>query len=68
MPSDVMLTLACSPSDVDAATGACAHPMWVYQPPVIPELDATSGIAVGVAILLVWAAAYGFKSMKRAGD
>lgn len=62
------MVLVCDSADVDTSTGQCAHPLWAVQPSLIPEFDAASGVAVGTAILLVWATAYGFKSMRRAGD
>lgn len=62
------LVLMCDSADVDGTTGACAHPVWVYQPPLIPEFDATSGIAVGGAIFLVWTTAYVIKVLRRVGD
>ncbi|TCI10118.1 hypothetical protein EZM97_14460 [Dyella soli] len=58
----------CDSADVDATTGVCAHPYWVQQQSFFPELDATSGIAISIAILACWAVAYGFKTMRRAGD
>jgi len=62
------LVLMCDSADLDVSTGSCAHPFWAYMPSLIPEFDATAGVAVGTAILLVWASAYGFKKMRRAGD
>ena len=64
----IPLYLMCDSVDVDTSTGACAHPVWVAIPTIVPEFDATAGVAVGSAILLVWATAYGFKKMRRAGD
>lgn len=61
------LVLMCDSADVDAS-GACAHPVWVYQPPLVPEFDAAAGVAVGTAIFAVWAVAYGFKKLRRVGD
>lgn len=62
-----LLVMACDSADVDAS-GQCTHAQWVAQPTLIPEFDAAAGVAVGMAILLVWATAYGFKAMRRAGD
>lgn len=62
------LVMGCDSADVDATTGQCAHPYWVEQQSLFPELDATSGIAIAGAILLVWATAYGFRSLRRVGD
>lgn len=62
------LVLMCDSADVVTSTGTCAHPTWAYMPSLIPEFDAASGVAVGSAILLVWAIAYGFKKLKRVGD
>jgi hypothetical protein len=64
----VPVVLMCDSADVDAVTQQCAHPLWASIPTFIPEFDAASGIAVGVAIWSVWAIAYGFKKMRRAGD
>jgi len=60
--------LACAPADIDATTGACAHPVWVAQPTLIPPLDAASGTAIAVAILACWAVAVAFRSTRQAGD
>jgi hypothetical protein len=64
----IPLVLMCDSADLDTSTGTCAHPVWANVPTFIPEFDATSGVAVGVAILSVWAVAYGFKKMRQAGD
>lgn len=67
VPSPVVF-YACAQNDVDASTGACTHPVWVTQPTMFPPLSAAQGIAVAVAILALWALAYGIKSIQRAGD
>ena len=61
------LVLACDSADVDATTGQCAHSVWVQQQSFFPEFDATSGITIGVAILTVWALAYGYRSLRPSG-
>ena len=58
----------CDSADVDATTGVCAHPYWVQQQMFFPDLDASSGVLIGVAILTCWATAYGFRSLQRVGD
>jgi len=62
------LVLGCDSADVDATTGQCAHPVWVQQQSFFPELDATSGVTIGVAILVCWATAYGFRTLRRTGE
>ncbi len=64
----VPLVQGCDSADVDATTGVCAHPYWVAQQGLFPDLDATAGIAIGVAILTCWATAYVFRSLRRVGD
>jgi len=64
--ASVPLTLICDSADVDSSTGSCTHAVWVQQPTIIPEFGAAAGTAVSVAIMLVWATAYGFKAMRRA--
>ena len=59
---------SCDSSDVDPSTLQCAHPVWVQQQSFIPRLDATSGIAIGVAILTCWGGAYALRSLRRVGD
>lgn len=58
----------CDSADVDATTGVCAHPYWVQQQNFFPDLDAASGVLIGVAILTCWATAYGFRALRRVGD
>lgn len=59
------LVQGCDSADVDSATGVCAHPYWVEQVQLIPQLDALSGVAISVAILCVWALAYGWSLLGR---
>jgi hypothetical protein len=40
----------------------------VSQPGLLPPLDATAGITIGVAILTCWATAYGFRTLRRVGE
>jgi len=68
MVGAVPMVLMCDSADVDTSTGTCAHPVWAYMPSFIPEFDASAGIAVSGAILLVWATAYGFKKLRRVGE
>ncbi|MBB3228188.1 hypothetical protein FHW69_002823 [Luteibacter sp. Sphag1AF] len=62
------MVMMCLSENIDQTTGACSQIMWVHIPSLIPEFDTASGVAVGVAVLSVWAIAYGFKKMKRVGD
>jgi len=62
------LVQGCDSADVDASTGVCAHPYWVQQQQLFPELDATAGVAISVAILICWATAYVFKSLRRVAE
>ena len=62
------LVQGCDSVDIDSATGVCAHPYWVEQVQWLPDLDAASGVAIGVAILTAWAIAYSFRSLRRVGD
>jgi hypothetical protein len=64
----VPLVQGCDSADVDTTTGACAHPYWVQQTGLFPSLDMASGLTIGVAILVCWATAYGFKALRRTGD
>lgn len=59
------LVQGCDSADVDATTGACAHPYWVEQQTFLPSLSAGQGTLVGVAILTCWATAYAWKSLGR---
>jgi hypothetical protein len=62
------LVQGCDSVNVDASTGVCSQPYWVQQQQLFPDLDATSGVAIGVAILICWATAYSFKTLRRVGD
>lgn len=62
------LVMGCDSADVDASTQTCAHPYWVAQQGLFPSLDAASGITIGVAILVCWATAYGFRKLRRTGE
>jgi hypothetical protein len=64
----VPLVQGCDSADVDATTGVCAHPYWVQQQSLIPQLDAAGGVAIAVAILTCWATAYVWKSFRRVGE
>lgn len=67
VPSTVVF-YACAQTDLDASTGVCTHPVWVAQPSIFPPLSAAQGIAIAVAILALWALAFGIKSIQGAGD
>ena len=66
--------LACDSSNLASASSSagssalCSAPYWVASPSLVPSLDATSGITIGVAILTCWATAYGFRSLRRVGE
>lgn len=60
--------MACDSADLDAVTGACSNPIWLPAPSLFPPLDASAGIAISVAILCVWALAYGYTLLGRTGD
>jgi hypothetical protein len=60
--------MACDAANVDATTGQCSQPIWLPQPQLFPQLDAADGITIAVAILACWATAYGFRSLRRAGE
>lgn len=64
----VPLVQACDSADVDPSTGACLHPFWTQQQLFFPDLDMSSGVAIGTAILACWAVAYVYKSLRRVGD
>jgi hypothetical protein len=64
----VPMVLMCDSADIDPVTQVCAHSLWAHIPSFLPEFDAASGVAVGTAIWLVWAVAYGLKKLRRAGD
>lgn len=55
--------MACDSANVDATTGVCSAPYWAAPPSLLPPLDATSGVEVGLAILVCWAVAVGFRSL-----
>lgn len=55
--------MACDSANVDATTGVCSAPYWAAPPSLLPPLDATGGIEVGVGILVVWATAVLFRSL-----
>lgn len=44
------------------------HPVWVQQQSFFPELGAGDGVTIGVAILTVWALAFGYRSLRPSGD
>jgi len=62
------LQLVCDSADVDATTLACAHPVWAFVPPVIPEFDLATGSIVGFAILTLWGGVYAIKKLRRVAD
>jgi hypothetical protein len=55
--------MACDSANVDATTGVCSAPYWSPPPSLLPPLDATGGIEIGLAILVCWAMAVGFRSL-----
>lgn len=66
--SDPVVMQACAAVDFDATTGVCSHPVWVQQPSLLPDLDITSAITIGLAIGVLWATAYGFRKLRRTAD
>ncbi|WP_126537680.1 hypothetical protein [Aerosticca soli] len=66
--NESLLQMACDAADLDTTTGICTHPVWIHQQGLLPELDASSGVAVSVAILACWATAYVYRVLRRAGD
>lgn len=65
---DEQLYQTCLASNIDPVTGQCSQPIWVTQPTLWPQLDADSGIAIAVAILICWATAYVYRSLRQVGD
>lgn len=55
--------MACDSANVDATTGVCSAPYWAPPPSLLPPLDASSGMEIGVAILTAWAVAVMFRSV-----
>lgn len=62
------LQVVCDSADVDAATGVCANPVWVPIQYLLPPLDATAGVAIGLGILACWALAFGYLALQRVGE
>lgn len=60
--------MVCESADIDTATGACLHPVWMPIPSLLPPLDAAAGVAISVAILCVWALAYGYHLLGRTAE
>lgn len=68
--------MACDASNLQPASASssgavvqqCSAPVWVSQPGLLPSLDAASGITIGVAILVCWATAHGFRSLRQTGE
>lgn len=49
------LVASCAPADLDAATGQCAHVVWVQQSvSLFPPLTAAEGLAISGAIGALW--------------
>jgi hypothetical protein len=57
--------MVCDSANVDATTGVCSAPYWATAPTLLPPLDATGGMEIGVAILGAWATAWLFRSLLR---
>lgn len=66
--ADPVVMQACAAADFDASTGVCSHPVWVPQPSLFPDLDVTSAVGLSVAIGVLWATAFGFRSLRKSVD
>lgn len=63
--------IACDSTNLQPASASsstdvsqqCSAPYWAAPPGLLPPLDATSGIEIGLAILVCWAVAVGFRSL-----
>ncbi|RUL66812.1 hypothetical protein EKH79_03100 [Dyella dinghuensis] len=53
---------ACDSANVDAS-GVCSAPIWVQVPTLIPCLSLADGAEIAVAILTLWALAWGIRSV-----
>lgn len=57
--SEPQWVATCARVDLDAATGTCAHIVWVEQQPptvgVLPPLTATEGLQISAAVAGCWA-------------
>lgn len=63
------LVLTCKVDDYDATTGQCVAPFYTYPPTAgFPPLSLDDAQTIGLAIAVLWAAAWGIRRVKRLLD
>lgn len=60
-----VLVPACLESDFDAATGTCAHEIWIPQPSFIPGLTVEDAQQIGLAMAGVLAVAFVMRQLRK---
>jgi hypothetical protein len=63
--ADQVLVQSCLVADFDAATGTCSAPFYSLPEGMVPTLSMADGQEIGMAIALLWGAAFGIRMMKR---
>lgn len=58
--------LLCDEGDFNVSTGECAAPYFGEVPSSMPSLSISDAQAIGLAIALLWAVAFGIRMLKRA--
>lgn len=58
--------LTCDSDHWDVQANQCTQAVWMAQPTLVPLLTPEEGTEYGVGVLVVWAIAFGIRSMRRA--